>query len=221
MSFINKYYSELVNEANKSPLEQQLAAGILKDKKLVSKICCNSNKTFCRGELCGSLHAEARVLLNHFNRSLQFNKSKNKWCLLQTRKKFNIIVIRISKSGTISNARPCYNCLNMMKDIGIKKVYYSTGNNDELICEHIKNMISIQVSIAFLNMNKLKNNNNEYYNYLLKKEFPKSIKNINLQYFIDYNLKNILPNYKVIIKSNLIQIFDNKNYKIIESQIEN
>jgi uncharacterized CHY-type Zn-finger protein len=136
------------------------------------------------------------------------------------KKKFNIIVIRVNKSGTISNARPCYNCLNMMKDIGIKKVYYSTGNNDELICEHIKNMISIQVSIAFLNMNKLKNNNNEYYNYLLKKEFPKSIKNINLQYFINYNLKNVLPNYKVIIKSNLIQIFDNENYKIIESQIE-
>ena len=87
MSFLNKYYSELVNEATKSPIDQQLAAGILRDKKLISKICCNTNKNCCRGELCGSLHAEARVLLNHFKKSLKFDRVNRKWCLLWTRKK--------------------------------------------------------------------------------------------------------------------------------------
>ena len=87
MSFIEKYYSELINEANKSPIDQQLAAGILKDKKLVGKICCNTNKSCCRGQICGSLHAEARVLLKHFNKSLQFDRCSKRWCLLWTRKK--------------------------------------------------------------------------------------------------------------------------------------
>lgn len=34
-----------------------------------------------------------------------------------------------------------------MKDLNINKVYYSSGNENEIICENVKNMFSIKLSI--------------------------------------------------------------------------
>ena len=133
-------------------------------------------------------------------------------------------MIRITKIGSMGNARPCYNCLNMMKDIGIKKVYYSTGISDEFICENIRNMVSIQASSSTRYIEKLSNNTitynkDEYYNNLLKTLFPKIINIKNLEYFIEYNLKNILPHYKIIIKLNNVKILDSQNKLLISSLI--
>lgn len=124
----------------------------------------------------------------------------------------------------MGNARPCYNCLNMMKDIGIKKVYYSTGTSDEFICENIRNMVSIQASSSTRYIEKLSNNTitynkDEYYTNLLKTLFPKIINIKNLEYFIEYNLKNILPHYKIIIKLNNVKIFDSQSNLLIESLV--
>lgn len=85
MSIYNRYCSELIEEANNSTLTSRLSAGILKDKKMISKICCNTNRNMCRGNIGGSLHAEAHALLNYFGKSLQFDPGKNKWYLLQNK----------------------------------------------------------------------------------------------------------------------------------------
>jgi deoxycytidylate deaminase len=77
----NKFYPMFCHEALNSNISNKLAAGILKGKKLVSKVCCNINRNLCRGVVCGSLHAEANALLTYFGKSLQFNVLKNKWCL--------------------------------------------------------------------------------------------------------------------------------------------
>lgn len=37
----------------------------------------------------------------------------------------NMIVVRINESGNVSLAKPCENCQKMIKDCGIKWVYYS------------------------------------------------------------------------------------------------
>jgi len=130
-------------------------------------------------------------------------------------------VIRIIKNGTIGNARPCQNCLNMMKDLNINKVYYSTGNGDEIICETIKHMISIQTSsVTKYLLNK--NNDLNYYENLLIKIFPSKIKEKNLLYFLEYNYKNVLLNCSYIIKNenfNKIIIFYNKNNEYLISSI--
>lgn len=77
----NKFYSLFCFEAQSSNINSKLAAGVLKGQKLVSKVCSNTNRNFCRGVECGSLHAEAHALLNYFGKSLQFNLSNKKWCL--------------------------------------------------------------------------------------------------------------------------------------------
>ena len=62
--------------------------------------------------------------------------------------KLNLIVIRINKNQELKNSRPCANCLQFMKDVNINKVFYSSGNGTEIICERVKNMISHHVSFG-------------------------------------------------------------------------
>ena len=104
------------------------------------------------------------------------------------------------------NARPCYNCLNLMKIVGIRNVQYSV-NSREIICENVKDMISIDASyvtkhIDNMNLvNKITHEDNPYiyYEQLLRKFFPPYIKQYNLDKFIKYNLNNVLPLSKVIV----------------------
>jgi len=145
-------------------------------------------------------------------------------------KKLDLIVLRITKDRSLANARPCFNCLNMMKDIGIKKVYYSTGINEEIICEQVKNMVSIQSSSVtrLLDTNSIKEeekyrlmkDKEYYYLSLFKNLFPRKIKYQNLMYFIDYNFKNIFPNYNINIVTNKVYFYNDKNNIIMESIIE-
>jgi len=76
-----KFYSTLCQEAEKSDITSKLAAGILKDKKMVSKACCNTGRNFCRRSLCGSLHAEANAILTYFGKSLQLDQGCKRWYL--------------------------------------------------------------------------------------------------------------------------------------------
>lgn len=81
-NLFDKFYSKMINEAYKSPLQSQLCAAILKDKKMISKPCCNTTRNLCHGQICGSIHAEAHALMSYFGKDLQFDRGKNRWYLL-------------------------------------------------------------------------------------------------------------------------------------------
>jgi uncharacterized CHY-type Zn-finger protein len=142
--------------------------------------------------------------------------------------KLNLMVVRVNKLGDICNARPCYNCLDMMKAVGIRKVYYSISS-DNIICEKVKDMISIQASLVDKQVDDIKssyNNNfkspvydtNKYYEKLLIKNFPKTIRQSNLDNFIIHNLVNVLPAYKVIIYNTLLSSYAKHNDNSLRKQ---
>ncbi len=136
-------------------------------------------------------------------------------------KNINIIVVRVIHGNKLCNSRPCYNCLNMMKAVGINKIYYTTDNGD-IICERIKDMVSIQASHVIQLISSLKTHKEisreTYFEILLHKLFPKYIKKINFEYFYKYNLINVLPFYTFIIKNNNITLI-NKNLDCIITAI--
>ncbi len=202
-------------EAHNGKVNQQLAAGILKNSKLITKPCCNIPRNKCRGAFIGSLHAEANAIINYFGKFLSYD-GKN-WRCSKRNNKLDLVVIRINKSGEICNARPCYNCLNMMKCVGIKKVYYSI-NSEEILCENVKDMISIQSSSVNRAIDKVFDNN-IYYEKLLKTMFPTIVRKNNLDIFIKYNLSTILPNHKVIEENYFVIILDNNNNIITKAII--
>ncbi len=87
---MSKFKNSLINilstEAQKSLMNQQLAATIIRGSKMVIRPYCNSSQNSCRGLCGGSLHAEARTIINYFGRSLSFNKKKG-WSLYRIKDK--------------------------------------------------------------------------------------------------------------------------------------
>ena len=81
-NLILKLHPLLKEEALQSDMCHQLAACVIVDRKLMTKPCCNINRNYCRGNVCGSIHAEANALLHYYGRNLQFDKHKKRWCLL-------------------------------------------------------------------------------------------------------------------------------------------
>ena len=86
-NLIVNLYHRLKEEALKSDMCHQLAAGVIVERKLMTKPCCNINRNYCRGNVCGSIHAEANALLHYYGRGLQFDKHKKRWCLLYPKRK--------------------------------------------------------------------------------------------------------------------------------------
>jgi deoxycytidylate deaminase len=210
--------NKLIIQADKSKIEYKLAAGIIKTGKLIDLPKCNSVRNICHGFYSGSLHAEARAIINYFGKSIKYVKNKG-WTLsnvnINKNNKLNLIVIRMDSTNNICNARPCYYCLDMMKSVGINKVYYSISN-DEIICEKVKDMISIHTSSVARNIEIMKGNKYAscdllFHSNLLYNSFPKYIRKNNLLYFIKYNLQS-LHFLKVNINFNqviIINEFDN------------
>ena len=65
-----------------------------------------------------SRHAEIDVL----------KKEKKNYCLTRKIRKFDLIVIKVSKTGNISTARPCYHCIKQLESasfVRIKNIFYS------------------------------------------------------------------------------------------------
>lgn len=224
LDHFNNLCSELCSVAKKSHLDNKLAAVIIKNGKMIAPPSYNTQRN--KNILDGSLHAETNAIVKYFGNNVKITnsiyslKDKNKI------ERISIFVIRINKNNEICNARPCYNCLNVMKNFGIRKVYYSVPN--KIICENVRSMISIQSSSLTIhtekmNGNKLLNNKNLYYEALIKQYFPQIIHQHNLINFLIYNFTNVLPKYKVQIvynnKCKYVYITNENDKHIIKSTI--
>ena len=133
----------------------------------------------------------------------------------------DIAVIRVNPAGELVNARPCYNCLDMMKAVGIRKVHYSTL--DGIITEKVDRMVSINSSSILRTIERQVYNapedDDSYYRRLLVKKFPKYIYNYSLECFLKHNIKNVLPHFKWIKTKNKITFIDNNNNTVVVSFI--
>lgn len=126
------------------------------------------------------------------------------------------------------NSRPCYNCLAMMKTVGIRKVHYS-DNNGEIVSETVKDMFSIQASSVTRFIHQLNNDiritNIQYFENLLKELIPTSIRKINFDNFVKHNMSNVLPMHTYVIETSygksIVTIFDSNNNKVISTNITN
>ena len=95
----------------------------------------NTNKTsplqsryniyrYNRPELPSKNHAETALLSSirwKFGDSLDWSR-------------VDIYIYRELKNGTLANSRPCNSCFHMLKDFGVRRVFYTTENG---YCEEI------------------------------------------------------------------------------------
>ena len=131
--------------------------------------------------------------------------------VLKKPKNLNIMVVRISAHGRLVNARPCYQCTLMMKSIGINKVYYSI--EDEIVCEKVSQMISINSSNMWKVVDRIHYNAPDdvvdYYKNIVNK-MPNILKKTNAEHFVRYIYREVDGcNYE--FKKNKLIIFINNN----------
>ena len=238
MNYINKFETnilpKLTAKASTSPVNFKLSAALFKGVCLVCEPSHNTHRTVIRGCRCPSLHAETSAILRTFT-NLAYSNGKG-WFINKSKKKYNsgkkikmrngkydLIVIRLNGSGKLGNARPCFNCLNLMKIVGIKRVYYSV-KPDMIVCEKVRDMISIQASSVTQMIQRKYHNapasSNEFFKDLLLKLFPPTVKINNLNYFLNHNFKLVLPeySYKIVGKKKVV-FFDDSNCSFCESNI--
>ena len=129
--------------------------------------------------------------------------------VLKKPKNLNIMVVRISASGRLVNARPCYQCTLMLKSIGINKVYYSI--EDDIVCEKISQMISINSSNMWKVVDRIHYNApNDIINYYknIVNKMPNILKKINAEHFVRYIYREV-EGCKYEFKKNKLIIFIN------------
>lgn len=92
-----------------------------------------------------SIHAE----INALNK---IKKWKNK------PKKIDVFVIRFNKIGTLTESRPCYNCIKSFEKSGfdIRNVYYS-NKNGEIVKESFYTMKNSEIIYITTGMRRMKN----------------------------------------------------------------
>ncbi len=223
---MNKYtsiISNLAEAAQKSQINYKLAAAIIKGTKQITKPCINTDRSIYRGFHNFSLHAEANAILNLYGKDLSYiPNSKN--FNVKNQKKCDLLVIRVNNNGELCNSRPCINCLKMMKDVKIKRVYY-INNNKELVSEQVKDMISIcTTSVShehYYLETKIKLTKTEYVETILKSEFPEKVKKNSLGLFIKNYLNDF--DYKFVFEEKdgqkYISILNSNNIEIKKSSI--
>ena len=124
------------------------------------------------------------------------------------------------------NSRPCFNCLAMMKSVGIRKVHY-TDNNGDIVSETVKDMFSIQSSSVTRFIHQLSNEtritNVQYFEGLLKELLPSSIRKTNFEQFVKHNMSNVLPKHTYVIENSsgktIVTIFNSSNIKVASTNL--
>jgi len=214
--------SKIIEIAKNSPVKHfKMASAIILGSKLVGDVYSNTGQQYFKGHDIGSTHAELNAIKGYYR--LSFDQKKG-WIGKKSRSnKLNLVVIKIDGNEQLCNSRPCNNCLNIMKQVGIKKVYYSVSPN-KIICENVRNMISIHMPYTVKLMEYTKGNYDAkepdvYFEKLLKKNIPTIIRKYNLECFLSYNLSNVLSSYKIIINRDVIHFINKNEEFIISSRI--
>jgi tRNA(Arg) A34 adenosine deaminase TadA len=248
MNLYEKFSADLHEVANKSSMKYPIASALIHNKRMITHPHNNSDRSSFHGAIHLSLHSEMSTILEYYSDAIQWDRSKNKWCLDSEKekkkkrgkpagKKVDIIVIRSCNSNGISLARPCHLCLQMMKAVNIRYCYYST-NERTIIREKVENMISIQISniakremkrvrvgkcVAFPNLlNYISGKTSTkmvYYESIMKEMITGCINKLALDYFIQYNFSTLFPCGYYIVTKNQIKFYNNMHHIIAECSI--
>jgi deoxycytidylate deaminase len=132
MYFTVDILGELIKMANNSDISYKHSAGLIYNEQVyvmgVNKFV--PFKKYKGMQLYRTIHAEMSI----------FEKIPKRLV-----RGMDIIVIRINRSSKLRNSRPCQDCIDEMKRIGIRKVYYS-DDNGEIVYEFVDDMVKTHTS---------------------------------------------------------------------------
>jgi deoxycytidylate deaminase len=216
MSKFRQLINKMIDTPKMSNIQIQVSAILLQGSKPIGNVCTNVERNYIKGHVCPAIHAEVNAINNYFGKDIRYS-DKYGWIINSNKniKNLNIMVIRKKNDNSLGNARPCYKCTLMLQNIGINKVYYSMDN--KLYCEKVKNMISINVSSSW---RQIESPNYEsifdYYKSIINK-MPSLIRRTNAIYFLEH-INNELHNCNYTLNNNYLIIYIN-DIKLAEIKI--
>ncbi len=229
--------NKLVQSAERSNMNQRLASCVLKKgRKIVGTPQCNNNEIPKDDPELGSSHAEMASVTQFLSKMGIKIKCNDKYSGLidnnikKELNKYDIAVIRIGNLDpekiTLVNARPCHKCLNVIKMCGFKRIHYS-DDTGKIVTETVKNMLAVHSSYVTIKLYFMKNkmeytnsvvHNTSYYDDIIRKQIPETVREINFKYFIQYDFKSIAAKYKIVDRIvcgvRLVSIYNINNHKI-------
>jgi len=227
---------KLVDIAENSTMNMRLASCVLKKGcKIVGRPQCNNNDIPKHDTDLGSSHAEIATI----SQFLGIIGLKSKCCdrmnaidmeIKKEMSKYDIAVIRIDNKDpeklNLVNGRPCHKCLNVIKMYGFKRIHYSDDDGN-IVTESVKNMLSVHSSYVTIKLHFMRQNidyvnnnhyNQKYYDEIIQKQLPDSVREINFNYFLQYDFKTIASKYRVVDRKingdRIVTIVNSNNKKI-------
>jgi deoxycytidylate deaminase len=112
--------------AFESSFERARVGAVLVRGGRILESACNSIRgaSKIQKRIPESLHAEQAVIIRMLNTNRQHLIAGA-----------TIYVTRINNHGKTSLAKPCETCAQILRDLGIKRVYYTTGNPGEPVAQ--------------------------------------------------------------------------------------
>lgn len=148
-SKIYRIASKLSNIEYKGDLKCKHIAVALYNNKIISPVGYNYSRSKFLNKKIGTLHAEMYIvnyIVNLYN-SNKGRPSGRRNKILRKIRNIDILVIRLSNTDDkdVKNSRPCYQCIQNMRNIGINKVYYTTDSN--IVVEKVKDITSTHLCV--------------------------------------------------------------------------
>ena len=198
--------NKMIDIPKMSNIQIQVSAILLLGSKPIGNGCTNIERNYIKGYVCPAIHAEVNAINNYFGKDIRYS-TKYGWIInRKVDKNLNILIIRKKNDNTLGNARPCYKCTLMLQNIGVNKVYYSM--DDKMYCEKVKNMISVNVSSSWKQIESPHYNNIfDYYKSIMDK-MPKKIKLTNAHLLLKNIMSEIINCKYKLEKNNLIIYVD-------------
>jgi deoxycytidylate deaminase len=204
---LNSLAQRLINSPNMSNIGIPVSAILLSGTKPIGNVCTNIERNYIKGHVCPAIHAEVNAINSYFGKNIKYSEKYGWSTNHKINKNLNIMVVRKKNDNTLGNARPCYKCTMMLQNIGINKVYYSM--DDKLYCEKVKNMVSVNISPSWKQIEIINYNTTmEYYRSIINK-MPKIIKSTNAALFLKHIDNEIIGcSYKLLNEKLIIYMDD-------------
>lgn len=133
----------LLCKCRESPINLKHACAIVKGNKLITSATNTFRNSWKNQQLYG-LHAEQQAivqLLTMLNMSSRlYVNNRCEWRCLDPNvkkqmKKYTLVVIR----DRLNNSKPCRECCQLMREVGILKVVYSNSEN-KMVNEYVRDL---------------------------------------------------------------------------------
>ena len=81
MNLYEKFSADLHQVANKSSMKYPIASALIHNKRMITRPHNNSDRSSFHGAIHSSLHSEMSTILEYYGDTIQWDRTKQKWCL--------------------------------------------------------------------------------------------------------------------------------------------